>query len=98
MDIRFTDEKIEFLPYVIGIIFYRISKGNYITFDYQIQYKELAGTKEYTATEKLLKNMEDFPEIERSILHYNYCFRIFFSQAVQKESDFTQLSSVLKMY
>lgn len=63
--IKFTDEKFQILPYCIGIIFERVRRGNIIEFDYQIEYQELSDTKEYEATEQLVKGEENLPEIER---------------------------------
>ena len=65
LNIKFSDEKIQLLPYYIGIIFKRVRRGEHINFDYHIQYKELSDTKEYEATEFLVKDEKDFPEVER---------------------------------
>ncbi|MDC3424577.1 BglG family transcription antiterminator [Aquibacillus sp. 3ASR75-11] len=65
LGIKFADEKMQLLPYCIGIILERVSRGNIITFDFQIQYKELSDTKEYEATEHLIKYERSLPEVER---------------------------------
>ncbi|MRH41528.1 PRD domain-containing protein [Aquibacillus halophilus] len=65
LGIKFTDEKMQLLPYCIGIILERVKRGNIITFDFQIQYKELSDTREYEATEHLIKNETSLPEVER---------------------------------
>lgn len=65
LKIRFTDEKMQLLPYYIGIIFGRVRMGKIIRFDPQILYKELSDTKEYEAMEMLIGNEESLPEIEK---------------------------------
>ncbi|MFD1449060.1 BglG family transcription antiterminator [Oceanobacillus profundus] len=65
LKIRFTDEKMQLLPYYIGVIFERVRLNNIIKFDFQIKYKELSNTKEYEAMELLIQNEANLPEIER---------------------------------
>src|SRR5690625_3545428 len=65
LNISFTDERMQLLPYLIVVIMERINRGNIIEFDYQIKYTELSDTKEYIATQKLVENNQDFPEVER---------------------------------
>lgn len=64
LGLKFTDEKIEMLPYVFSIILKRINKGLLIK-QASINYKQLSDTKEYRATEKMLSEVQSIPEEER---------------------------------
>ncbi|KHD84714.1 BglG family transcription antiterminator [Heyndrickxia ginsengihumi] len=63
--LKFSDERIKILPYVIAILLKRISKGKWITDSYHIDYEELSDTKEFEATEILIQNVERIPKVER---------------------------------
>ncbi|WP_188455016.1 BglG family transcription antiterminator [Virgibacillus oceani] len=93
--IKFTDEKIQILPYCIGIIFDRVRRGNIIEFDYQIQYHELSGTKEYEATELLVKNEIDLPEAERLYITLQLLSTNIFSGDLLTQHEMPQLKHVL---
>lgn len=55
LKLKFTDEKISTMPYILFLILTRASKGFEIN-PFYIKYEELSNTKEYLATEKLLYN------------------------------------------
>lgn len=95
LKIKFTDEKIELLPFCIGIIFGRIERGNIIEFDYQIQFKELSGTKEYEATELLVQDEDDLPETERLYITLQLLATNVFSSDLLTQYEMPQLKKVL---
>lgn len=65
LEIHLTDESYERLPYVIELIFIRINHGHLLNEDFHVGIEELADTKEYIASEKLLKDETDIPVSER---------------------------------
>ncbi|WP_182104575.1 BglG family transcription antiterminator, partial [Niallia taxi] len=62
---RFIDERMEILPYIIAAIFKRIRNGKMIEENGQIDYDSLSDTKEYKATEILIKEGCILPKSER---------------------------------
>ncbi|WP_172369987.1 BglG family transcription antiterminator [Sporosarcina jiandibaonis] len=64
LSLKFTDEKIETMPYTLLLVLHRV-KINTLKTSFSIPYKELSGTKEYQATEELLFDHQDIPMIER---------------------------------
>ena len=64
LTLKFTDEKIETLPYTLLLVLRRV-KTNKMKTSYSIRYEELSGTKEYQATEEILFDYEDISVQER---------------------------------
>ncbi|KHD84490.1 BglG family transcription antiterminator [Bacillus ginsengihumi] len=64
LSLKFTDEKLETMPFIFILILRRIKKGKIIQ-SIPIDYKELSHTKEYLATEEILFNHEEIPVSER---------------------------------
>lgn len=64
LNLKFTDEKIEIMPYIFILILRRVKQGMQIG-PFYINYKEISDTKEYLATEEILHDMNDVPEEER---------------------------------
>ncbi|WP_430790500.1 BglG family transcription antiterminator [Virgibacillus flavescens] len=64
LSLKFTDEKMETMPYILLLILRRIEKGNFIN-DFSIKYEEVSDTKEYLATEDILYDYEEIPLFER---------------------------------
>ena len=64
LNLKFTDEKIETLPYTLLLVLRRV-KTNMMKTSFLIQYEELSDTKEYRATEEILFDFEDIPVQER---------------------------------
>lgn len=65
LNLKFTDEKIEILPYTLLLAFRRIRNMKVMKEIFSIEYEELSGTKEYQATEDMLLDYEDIPVEER---------------------------------
>lgn len=64
LNLKFTDEKLKTMPYVLILILRRIEKG-YSVNQFSIEYEELSNTKEYQATEEIFQNAEQIPMEER---------------------------------
>ncbi|MDC3411922.1 BglG family transcription antiterminator [Aquibacillus sp. 3ASR75-11] len=64
LNLKFTDEKIDTMPYTLTLVLRRIKKGQKVS-SFYIKYEELSDTKEYLATEEILYDIEDIPMEER---------------------------------
>ncbi|MFZ3576999.1 BglG family transcription antiterminator [Virgibacillus sp. DJP39] len=64
LNLKFTDEKIETLPYTLVLVLRRINNGDTID-SFHIKYEELSDTKEYRATEEILYDVVDVALEER---------------------------------
>ncbi|WP_208590050.1 BglG family transcription antiterminator [Gracilibacillus suaedae] len=64
LHLKFTDERIEVMPYIFLFILRRIQLGYFIE-HFRLRYEEIADTKEYLATEKLLSEVGDISKDER---------------------------------
>ncbi len=64
LNLKFTDEKIETMPYILILVLRRIEKGKQVH-SFSIQYEELANTKEYKATEEIFYDAKQIPVEER---------------------------------
>lgn len=67
LNLKFTDEKLRVMPYILILILRRIQQGNLID-SFSIEYEELSNTKEYQATEEILDGYQDVPETDRLFL------------------------------
>src|SRR5690625_985249 len=64
LSLRFTDEKLLIMPYMLLLVLRRVKQGKKIN-SFNIHYKELSGAKEYQATEEILFDFVDIPKEER---------------------------------
>ncbi|SDM65532.1 BglG family transcription antiterminator [Sediminibacillus halophilus] len=64
LDLKFTDEKLTTMPYILSLVIKRIDKGCLIN-SFYIKYEELSDTKQYQATEKILSDIGPIPMEER---------------------------------
>ncbi|WP_099159544.1 BglG family transcription antiterminator [Virgibacillus ndiopensis] len=64
LNLKFTDEKIDTMPYTLTLVLLRIKKGQKVS-SFYIKYEELSDTKEYLATEEILYDIKDIPMEER---------------------------------
>lgn len=64
LNLKFTDEKMRTMPFILILIKRRIEKGHIIN-SFSIEYEKLSDTKEYKATEEILYDMKDIPVSER---------------------------------
>lgn len=65
LHLKFIDERIKLLPYIIAILLKRIKKGNVIKDSYYIEYESLSDTKEFEAAEILIQDEKSIPKQER---------------------------------
>lgn len=68
LQVQFTDERLKTLPMLILIIVKRVRKGNVISYNFKINYGELANTKEYLAAERVIWDVDYLSENERVYL------------------------------
>lgn len=64
LNLKFTDEKITSMPYILIFILRRIKSGKIIN-SFMIHFNELSDTKEYKAAEEILEELEYIPMEER---------------------------------
>lgn len=64
LNLKFTDEKIESMPYILILLLRRITQGKLIE-PFHIHYYELSDTKEFQAAEELLQDLDQIPMEER---------------------------------
>ncbi|SFQ32496.1 BglG family transcription antiterminator [Salibacterium halotolerans] len=64
LQLKFTDEKMESMPYVLSLLLRRVNQG-YCIDPFYIHYEEVMDTKEWKATEKILEGRTDVPVEER---------------------------------
>lgn len=64
LNLKFTDDKLVTMPYILILILRRIERGNEIN-PFSIKYEELSNTKEYQATEEILYDVKGISVTER---------------------------------
>ncbi|UOQ94684.1 BglG family transcription antiterminator [Halobacillus shinanisalinarum] len=64
LNLKFTDEKLATMPYILILNLRRIEQGNEIN-SFSIEYEELSDTKEYQATEEIFHDSRQIPVEER---------------------------------
>ncbi|MFG6147361.1 BglG family transcription antiterminator [Halobacillus sp. B23F22_1] len=64
LSLKFTDEKLATMPFILCLILKRIEKGQQVR-SFSIAYEELSDTKEYLATEEIFQELKEIPEQER---------------------------------
>lgn len=70
LNLKFTDEKMESMPYILYLILRRVKQGKIIN-SFHIHYDELSDTKEYQAAEELLFDLVQIPMEERLFITLN---------------------------
>ncbi|MDX6151909.1 BglG family transcription antiterminator [Marinococcus sp. PL1-022] len=86
LSLKFTDEKLETMPYILALILKRIKKG-YTMDTFSIQYEELSDTKEYQATEEIFKKNEHIPMEERLFITLHLLTANVYSTSFPMEDD-----------
>ena len=86
LSLKFTDEKLETMPYILALILKRIKKG-YTMNTFSIQYEELSDTKEYQATEEIFKKNEHIPMEERLFITLHLLTANVYSTSFPMEDD-----------
>ncbi|TWI59314.1 BglG family transcription antiterminator [Halalkalibacter nanhaiisediminis] len=96
LHLKFIDERIKILPYIIAALLKRMKKGNLITGSYQIDYDELSDTKEFEAAEILIQGIKDIPKEERLFITLQLLTSNVLSSQVLTETELPQLKESLK--
>ncbi|GIO27005.1 BglG family transcription antiterminator [Ornithinibacillus bavariensis] len=90
LNLKFTDEKHDMMPYVLILLLRRIKKGHQME-AFSIEYEELSNTKEYKATEELLYDMEDIPLSDRLFITLHILTTNIFSSEILEDDLMTNL-------
>lgn len=96
LHLKFIDEKIKLLPYVISILLKRIKKGLVITDSYYIDYEALSDTKEFEAAEILIQDVKSIPKQERLFITLQLLTSNVLSSQFLTDSELPQLKRSLK--
>ncbi|MGM0238280.1 hypothetical protein ID741_000872 [Enterococcus sp. AZ103] len=65
LNVRFTGERLKVLPLLMILLIRRAQKGKLISYNYKINYRELADTKEYLAADRMIWDVDGLTENER---------------------------------
>lgn len=96
LNLKFIDERIKILPYIIATLLRRIKKGNLITGSYQIDYDELSDTKEFEAAEILIQDVENIPKEERLFITLQLLTSKVLTTKFLTETELPQLKKALQ--
>lgn len=94
--LKFSDDRMKLLQYVISILFKRIDNGNIIEDSFHIDYDELFDTKEFEAAEILVRDIENFPKEERLFLTLQLLSSNISSYQFLSDKEIPQLRKALK--
>ncbi|WP_044747638.1 BglG family transcription antiterminator [Bacillus alveayuensis] len=86
LNLKFTDEKIEIMPYIFILILRRVKQGMRLG-SFYINYKEISNTKEYLATEEIFHDIKEVPEEERLFITlYLLTTNVYWSKGLTEET------------
>ncbi|WP_164217739.1 BglG family transcription antiterminator [Virgibacillus sp. YIM 98842] len=71
LNLKFTDEKMTIMPYILVLVLRRINKGHAMT-SFHIDYETLSDTKEYAAAEEILYDVKEIPAEERLFITLHF--------------------------
>ncbi|WP_428909924.1 BglG family transcription antiterminator [Niallia sp. Krafla_26] len=86
LSLKFIDEKLAVMPFILILILRRIKRGNVID-SFPIEYEVLSDTNEYQATEEILYDLEDIPETERLFITLHLLTTNVFSSVFMSEEE-----------
>lgn len=96
LNLKFIDERIKLLPYVIAILLKRIKKGQLIKDSYYIDYEALSDTKEFEAAEILIQDEPFIPKQERLFITLQLLTSNVFSSQFLTDQELPQLKKSLQ--
>nr|WP_285800794.1 BglG family transcription antiterminator [Exiguobacterium sp. s22] len=96
LELKFIDDRIKLLPYVIAILLKRIQAGHVIKTSYFIEYEALSDTKEYEAAELLLEDGVSISKQERLFITLQLLTSNVFSSQSLAENELPQLRNAMK--
>lgn len=95
MQIKFTYEQIELLPYLLSVMFLRIRDRRLIDTAFHIDEKSLSDTREYHITDILLEKTGPVPEQERLFITLQLLTTNIFSGEILTEKLTEDLEKVV---
>lgn len=96
LHLKFIDEKIKHLPYVIAILLKRIRNGHVIKEVNNIDYQTLSDTKEFEAAEILIQDEPAIPNQERLFITLKLLTSNIFSTKLLTNKELPQLEKALQ--
>ncbi|WP_371069300.1 BglG family transcription antiterminator [Sediminibacillus sp. JSM 1682029] len=97
LGLKFTDEKLTTMPYILSLVIKRIDKGCLIN-SFYIKYEELSDTKQYQATEKILADIGPIPMEERLFITlFLLSTNVYWSGFLTEETIPNLISALRKM-
>lgn len=96
LKVKFSDEQIEVLPYILAIIAYRITNGYTIQESFQINNSMLADTKEYAVASEMFEEWAEFPDQEKLFITLQLLTTNIISGDILTEELSQQLSIIIE--
>lgn len=96
LHLKFIDERMKLLPYVIAVLLKRIKKGQVITDPYDIDYEALSDTLEFEAAEILIQDGQSIPKQERLFITLQLLTSNVFSSQFLTDRELPQLKKSLQ--
>ncbi|TRZ29396.1 hypothetical protein AUF17_17255 [Enterococcus avium] len=96
LKVKFSDEQVEILPYILAIINYRIANGKVIQESFQINNSMLADTKEYAVASEMFDNWKEIPDQEKLFITLQLLTTNIISGDILTEELSKNLSSIIE--
>lgn len=96
LHLKFIDERIKLLPYIMAVLLKRIKKGKTITGSYHIDYEALSDTKEFEAAEILIQDVKNIPKEERLFITLQLLTSNVLSSQFLTDKEMLQLKQSLR--
>ncbi|MCM3411727.1 BglG family transcription antiterminator [Metabacillus litoralis] len=96
LHLKFIDERIKLLPYIIAVLLKRIKKGQIISDAYHIDHEALSDTKEYEAAQILIQDSPAIPKQERMFITLQLLTSNVFSTQFLTDRELPQLRKSLE--
>lgn len=96
LKVKFSDEQVEILPYILAIINYRIANGKVIQESFQINNSMLADTKEYSVASEMFDNWKEIPDQEKLFITLQLLTTNIISGDILTEELSKNLSSIIE--
>lgn len=94
LNVHFTDDRSENLPYILALVEKRILQGHLIQESFDIHNDMLADTQEYSVASELFKNWRQFPDQEKLFVTLQLLTTNVFSGQLLTEKLAQQLAKV----
>ncbi|GEN85824.1 BglG family transcription antiterminator [Oceanobacillus sp. FSL W8-0428] len=97
LQLKFTDDRMAIMPYVIASILRRVRLG-YSIEHFQLRYEEIANTKEYLATEELFSDYKYVSTNERVYIALHLLSTTLHSSKFAEESVMPQIREAIELF